>query len=230
VKTPACVIQWTARASAAAFLVVLVVASPAPVQAQRTATRCTPPDTTQEWYSSQRAWLDDSKHDWSSDSQRVSLLRAAGLDANTPTPVQLGWTTFESHSSGDSSAIAMLRASLRQRGAPFPTKSVVGAAGVHAVWTMILGDSLLEAAVMRRTMEAGLGEAFETETAMLEDRVRVRAGRGQLYGTLLIRRPDGSLAPARIEDSAHVDLRREAAWLPPLKQSVCAASRGRTSQ
>ena len=70
-----------------------------------------------------------------------------------------------------------------------------------------------------------LGEAFETEIAMLEDRVRVRAGRGQLYGTQLRRdAASGTIAPVRIEDSAHVDLRREGAWLPPLAQSVCAAA------
>ena len=81
--------------------------------------------------------------------------------------------------------------------------------------------------MVRRTMEAGLGEAFETETAMLEDRVRVRAGRGQLYGTVLRALGDGTFAPLRIEDSTHVELRRESAWLPPLKQSVCAARAGR---
>jgi hypothetical protein len=32
-----------------------------------------------------------------------------------------------------------------------------------------------------------------------------------------------------MEDSAHVDLRRESAWLPPLKQSVCAAAAGKSS-
>jgi len=41
---------------------------------------------------------------------------------------------------------------------------------------------------------------------------------------------DGKLVPLRIEDSAHVDLRRESAWLPPLKQSVCAASMGISSR
>ena len=29
--------------------------------------------------------------------------------------------------------------------------------------------------------------------------------------------------------SAHVDLRRESAWLPPLKQSVCAAAAGKST-
>jgi hypothetical protein len=33
----------------------------------------------------------------------------------------------------------------------------------------------------------------------------------------------------RMEDSAHVELRRESAWLPPLKESVCAARAGKSS-
>jgi len=127
---------------------------------------------------------------------------------------------------GDSAGTALVRAQLRQpRGSPFPTRSVVGAAGVRAVWLLALGDTVLEAAVMRRFMEAGLGEAFEADVAVLEDRVRTRAGRGQLYGTALTTTGERSArVPLRIEDSAHVDLRRDAAGLPPLSQSVCAAN------
>lgn len=201
-----------------------------PLAAQGSRARCAMPDTTKDWARSQRAWLDDAKHDWSNDTLRQKLVKAAGLDLSKPAPLQFGWTTFDASAKPDSAAIAMLRAGTRTRGAPFPTRSVVGALGAHAVWTIILGDSTLEASVMRRTMEAGLGEAFETETAMLEDRVRVRAGRGQLYGTLLRPNADGTLAPAHIEDSAHVDMRREAAWLPPLRQSVCAASAGTSAR
>jgi hypothetical protein len=60
---------------------------------------------------------------------------------------------------------------------------------------------------------------------MLEDRVRVHAGRGQLYGSQLKRGADGKWAPVRIEDSTHVDLRRDGAWLPPLAQAICVAGR-----
>jgi hypothetical protein len=83
---------------------------------------------------------------------------------------------------------------------------------------------------MHHFMEAGLGEGFETETAMLEDRTRLRAGRGQIYGTVLHKDADGKLVPLHVEDSTHVDLRRETAWLPPLKQSLCAANAGVASR
>ncbi|MFI5311503.1 MAG: DUF6624 domain-containing protein [Gemmatimonadales bacterium] len=188
----------------------------------RGAPRCTMPDTTKEWFAQQRTWLDDSKHDWTNDSLRQVLVRAAGVDASRPLPVQQGWTRLDASGPKDSATIAMLRGMMRQRGSPFPTRSVVGAAGVRAVWLLTLGDSALEASVLRRMMEAGLGESFEADVAVLEDRVRVRAGRAQLYGTVQ-RAVTGTAALARIEDSTHVDLRRDAAGMPPLVQARCAA-------
>ncbi len=58
--------------------------------------------------------------------------------------------------------------------------------------------------------------------AVLEDRLRLLSGRKQIYGTQL-RRTASGLTLAPIEDSAHVDLRRDAADLPPLAQALCAA-------
>jgi hypothetical protein len=211
---------------AAALAAISAAALALPLAAQGTprgAPRCAMPDTTKEWFRQQRAWLDDSKHDWSNDSLRQSLMRAAGVDASRPLAVQTGWTLLDGNATPrDSASIAMLRGMMRQRGSPWPTRSVVGAAGVRAVWQLTVGDSALEASVLRRMMEAGLGESFEADVAVLEDRVRVRAGRGQLYGTVL-RGNAGALASARIEDSAHVDLRRDAARMPPLAQAICVA-------
>jgi hypothetical protein len=213
----------------AAALAALCAATLAlPLAAQATpgrAPRCTMPDTTKEWSKQQRAWLDDSKHDWANDSLRQALVRAAGVDASRPLAVQTGWTLLDASAAPrDSASIAMLRGMMRQRGSPWPTRSVVGAAGVRAVWLLTVGDSALEGSVLRRMMEAGLGESFEADVAVLEDRVRVRAGRGQLYGTVF-RQNAGVLTSARIEDSVHVDLRRDAAAMPPLEQAVCAARR-----
>jgi hypothetical protein len=72
-------------------------------------------------------------------------------------------------------------------------------------------------------MESGLDEALKPDVAVLEDRVRMLSGRKQLYGTQLTS-VDGKLVPLAIEDSAHVDLRREGALLPPLAWSVCNAN------
>jgi len=208
-------------------MVVGLLAAPVGAQTpQRGGGMCAKPDTTTEWYKQQRAWLDESKHDWSDDALRRKLLEAAGLDGSRPVPVQLGWSVLERRPiPADRAMVAMLRGVLRQRGGTFPTRSVVGAAGARAVFLIVLGDSALEAATYRRMQEAGLGEGFEPDVAVLEDRVRVRAGRGQLYGTAL--RGRDSLSPARIEDSSHVDLRRDAAGMPPLAQSLCDAMRSR---
>jgi hypothetical protein len=191
--------------------------------------KCVMPDTTKQWAKDQRAWLDESKHDWTNDTLRTKVMMAAGLDPSKPLPLQFGWTTLESPAR-DSVMASVLRPMMVGRGGVFPTRGVAGAGGAHAVFLLLLRDSTLENRGMHRFMEAGLGEGFETETAMLEDRTRIRAGRGQLYGTVLKAGADGKLAPMHIEDSAHVDLRRETAWLPPLKQSVCAAAAGLTSR
>jgi hypothetical protein len=88
-------------------------------------------------------------------------------------------------------------------------------------------DSTIEAAVLKRMMESGPDEALAPDVAVLEDRVRTRAGRKQLYGSQLRRaiNADGKteLIPATIEDSSHADLRRDAAGLPPLAYSLCKA-------
>jgi len=189
--------------------------------------KCMMPDTTMDWFKSQREWLDDSKHAWTNDTLRVKVMTAAGLDPSKAVAVQYGWTTLELPAR-DSASAALLRP-MMGRAAPFPTRGVAGAGGAHATFLLILRDSTLENAAMHKFMEAGLGEGFETETAMLEDRTRIRAGRGQIYGTVLHAGADGKLVPMRMEDSAHVDLRRESAWLPPLKQSVCAASAGKSA-
>jgi hypothetical protein len=209
----------------AAFVALAVAAAPLAAQAKNA--KCTMPDTTKQWFKDQRAWLDDSKHAWTNDSLRRVVMKAAGLDPSKPAPVSYGWTTLDPVPPNP--AAAAILTPLMARGAVFPTRGVVGAGGAHATFLLILSDSTFEVGGMHHFMEAGLGEGFETETAMLEDRTRLRAGRGQIYGTVLHAGPDGKLVPMRMEDSAHVDLRRETAWLPPLKQSVCAAAAGRTS-
>ena len=209
------------------FAIATVAFTAPALHAQAKGAKCAMPDTTREWFKLQREWLDDSKHAWTNDTLRMKVMIAAGLDPAKQVGVQYGWTTLES-TPRDSASAAILRP-MMGRGGTFPTRGVVGAGGAHAAFLLLMRDSTLENRGMHRFMEAGLGEGFETETAMLEDRTRVRAGRGQLYGTVLKAGADGKLAPLRIEDSAHVDLRRESAWLPPLKQSVCAAAAGKSS-
>jgi hypothetical protein len=210
-----------ARRLLVAMLCAATVSSPA--LAQRTSSRrCAPPDTSGDWFVRQREWLSDVKHDWSDEELRNSLVAAAGLTA-TPLTTQLG-VERESEvmtATSDTAVLARLRTLAATRGSTWPTRSVVGAAGVRAVWILAQHDTALQRTVLHRMMESGPDEALAADVAVLEDRVRLQSGRKQLYGSQL-RSVAGKLVPAPIEDPVHVDMRRDAAGLPPLEQAVCS--------
>lgn len=69
--------------------------------------------------------------------------------------------------------------------------------------------------VMRQAVADG--DARANELAMLEDRVRVNAGKEQLYGSQ-IGWKDGKPFVRQIEDEAHVNERRAAVGLEPLEK------------
>ena len=173
-------------------------------------------DMPQRWAEHQRAWLDESAHSWTNDTLRTALLRAVG-DTTSLGALQfgIGWTNSPVRAISDTALVAQLMALARQRGANWPTKSVVGAKGVRAVAALAMRDTSLERVVIHRLMEAGPDESFAPDVAMIEDRMRLRDGRKQLYGTV---GANQGPAPAT-EDLKHVDLRREGALLPPFKLS-----------
>jgi hypothetical protein len=228
-----------ARAAALVVAALLVAGSLAarPARAQQAAkpartraARSCRVDTSGRWYRQQRAWADDSERRWSDDSLRRALLGAAGLDAATPDArALLGYELVDDARAAvaDTGLAARmldsLRALARNRQAPWPTRSVVGAAGVHAVWLLVASDSALSRTALHRMMEAGPDESPPAAVATLEDRLRVRGGRKQIYGTQLIRSTTGEIEPAPLEDPPRVDLRREGAGLPPIEQALCAA-------
>ena len=203
----------------------------APAAAQATGARCAAIDTSAAWYTKQRQWADDSRRAWSNDSLRTALVHAAGLDANPSAGAGalLGYeivgTTPATPNADASAAIAALRALAGARASTWPTKSVVGAQGVRAVWMLAAQDSTLARSALHRMMEAGPEESPPAAVAILEDRLRIAAGRKQIYGTQLVRSADGKLEPAPLEDPKHVDLRRDAAGLPPFAQAICAATK-----
>jgi len=213
----------TRKAARLAHLAVTCAAfAPLPLLGQRAGRACTMPDTTAAWFGEQRQWLSDQKHDWSDDEFRNALLSAAGLVAQ-PLTTQLGAQRWEESPSAasDTSVLSRLRTLASTRGSAWPTRSVVGAAGVRAVWILAQGDTALQRVALHRMMESGPDEALPADVAVLEDRVRLQSGRKQLYGSQL-RMVNGRLAPAPIEDSVHVDMRRDAAGLPPLRQAMCS--------
>lgn len=186
-------------------------------------------DSSAQWFVKQREWLSESKPSWSNDTLRTSLVGAAHLESGKPLSVQMGWEIQDDVApmlmGGESAAIAQLRTLASTRGSVWPTKSVVGASGVRAVWLLAHLDTALTRSALKRMMEAGPEESNAADVATLEDRLRLQSGRKQIYGTQFRAGSDGKLALAPMEDSAHVDLRREDAGLPAFKTSACLAQK-----
>jgi hypothetical protein len=179
-------------------------------------------DSSAAWFTKQREWLDDSRHRWSNDTLRASLLHAAGLSENGRSAVQLGFQVQREQPATDTSAITSLKKVAATRGSTWPTRSVVGGAGTRAVWLLAQQDTALARAVLKRMMEAGPEESNAADVAVLEDRMRLIWGKKQLYGSQF-QAVNGKVEVLPTEDLPHVDLRREDAGLPPYKVSACLA-------
>ena len=181
---------------------------------------------TDAWVKRQAEFFDDSKHDWTDDTLRTALLQAAGLGAALTAPVQLGVQVEGRGPKLGSSAPEMterLRTLAASRGSKWPTRSVVGGAGVHAVYLLSQSDTGLARSVLHRMMEAGPTESAAADVATFEDHLRLVWGRKQIYGTQFRLGADGKVELSPMEDSAHADLRREDAGLPPFKVGLCFA-------
>ena len=177
------------------------------------------------WARRQAEFFDDSGHDWTNDTLRAALLNAAGIEGTLTPPIQFG-VQIEgrepAYGAGASPMVAQLMPLATARGATWPGKSVVGAAGAHAVYLLALRDTGFARAALHRMMEAGPAESPAPDVATLEDRLRLVWGRKQIYGTQF-RIVSGAAVLAPMEDSAHADLRREDAGLPPLAVGLCLA-------
>jgi len=181
------------------------------------------------WVARQAEFFDDSKHDWSDDTLRTALLHAAGLDGALSAPVQLGVEVQGRAPALGPTAAAMterLKVLAAQRGSAWPTRSVVGGAGVHAVYLLSQSDTGLARNVLHRMMEAGPVESPAADVATFEDHMRLVWGRKQIYGTQFLVGADGKIQVSPMEDSAHADFRREDAGLPPFKVGICLAKSG----
>jgi len=71
--------------------------------------------------------------------------------------------------------------------------------------------SMVREAVTQGDLSPGL-------QALLEDRIHVKEGKKQIYGTQLNYAADGTMAPYPIEDEANVDARRASVGLGPLSE------------
>jgi len=179
------------------------------------------------WVKRQAEFFDETKHEWTNDSLRTALLAAAGISAPLTMPVNTGVQLVDRAPAlgpTASSVTDQLKTLAATRGSEWPTKSVVGAAGTHAVYLLALGDTALGRAALHRMMEAGPAESPAVDVATFEDHMRVLSGRKQIYGTQFRVDDKGRVVLAPMEDSAHADLRREDAGLPPFKLGLCLSA------
>ncbi len=210
----------------AALALAPLAASAQSISAKTSAQKCNwkPGDA---WVQRQAEFFDDSKHDWSDDTLRTALLEAAGLGSALAAPVQLG-VQVEGREPPLGATAAQMTAQLKalaaQRSGKWPTRSVVGAAGVHAVYLLSQSDTGLARNVLHRMMEAGPSESPAADVATFEDHMRLVWGRKQIYGTQF-QMENGKVALSPMEDSAHADMRREDAGLPPFKVGICLAGK-----
>ncbi len=117
----------------------------------------------------------------------------------------------------DRENLAAVEAIIAEHG--YPGKSLVGVKASGASWTIIQHADLETQKkyldVMTRAVESG-----ELEGALLAttvDRIRIREGQPQWYGTQF-REVNGEMVPEPIEDEAHVDERRASVGLQPLAE------------
>jgi hypothetical protein len=121
----------------------------------------------------------------------------------------------------DSSNTAWLKAYVRMW--KWPTATQVGKRNVNNAF-LIVQHAVHDTAFMREMLplieaSARAGDLKPGDVAMLTDRLEIKAGRRQKYGTQLTIR-DGRLVIDPIADSANVDERRKALGLPPLAEYV----------
>jgi hypothetical protein len=104
----------------------------------------------------------------------------------------------------------------------WPGKSLVGEeASVAAFLILQHSDLQHQEKYLPLLKEAAKkGEARPADTAMLEDRVLVREGKKQIYGTQVHSGPEtgGKLVLDPIDDEAHVDERRASVGMMPLAE------------
>jgi hypothetical protein len=119
----------------------------------------------------------------------------------------------------DSSNIAWLKAYVARWG--WPAAAQVGSEAVQAAF-LIVQHAVQDTGFMRAMLPAieaarRRGDLKAADVALLADRLEVKAGRSQLYGTQLSLR-DGRWVFDPIADSANVDARRRQLGLPPLAE------------
>jgi hypothetical protein len=100
------------------------------------------------------------------------------------------------------------------------TYSDVGAEATDAAWLLVQhadDDPEFQRLCLDLMSALSANEVSQTNVALLTDRVRIKEGKKQLYGSQFVIRND-EWVPLEIEDEENVDARREAVGLPPMSE------------
>lgn len=119
----------------------------------------------------------------------------------------------------DSANAAALAAIVAREG--WPTRTRVGVDGAEAAFLVAQHNPSIQRDALARMEALPADEVPAADMAMLEDRVRVHAGRPQIYGTQLHATADGAYAVDPVEDLAGLDRRRAEVGLPPFDVYLC---------
>ena len=120
---------------------------------------------------------------------------------------------------GDARRASWLSAQVAEHG--WPKEGVVGAEAADAAFLIVqhaVHDTVFQARMLVQLSEAArVKEASPQNVALLTDRLMIRRGQRQLYGTQASLR-DGRIMLDPISDSTNVDARRAQIGLPPLSE------------
>ena len=122
--------------------------------------------------------------------------------------------------------IAKLTEILDEHG--WPGRSLVGEKACRGAFLVLQhADLEMQKKYLPLLREAtAAGEIKRTALPLLEDRVLMKDGKEQLYGSQLVHGKDGQPELWPIADEAHVDERRASMGLPPLAEYLTRAGLG----
>jgi hypothetical protein len=144
---------------------------------------------------------------------RLQVIEAEKQHGRNSAPVRELWTK---QSAIDQQNIGRLEAIVAAHG--WPKRSVFGAKAASAAFLILqhadLGYQKKYLPMVREA--AAANEMQRSSLALLEDRVRLREGKSQIYGSQVRRNAKDEWEPTDLEDPANVDARRATVGLQPL--------------
>ena len=220
-----------ARVAAGALIVLgATLSGRRPLAAQSTradsaAQLCFAADTARRWKEVAMAWAVTPEDHGSDPALRQRLLDLARRDqALRNVPGLADSANSDSFNRrlarADSANAAELMALVRQHG--WPTRKLVGVQAASAAFLVAQHNAHIQQEALRRMSALPPSEVSPSDLAMLRDRVLVRQGNPQIFGTQLKQpEPGKPLEFVPILDLPHLEARRAEAGLPPMDTYMC---------